>query len=54
MKYSKLVEIEKRAKAGEEVTSKEVLALVQEIYRLEKKANTWTYSDGTRHPLDMD
>lgn len=33
---------------------KVILELISKIRRLEKLNNTWRYSDGMRHPLDMD
>lgn len=54
MKYKELNRIEKRAKEGRVVYPEDVLKLVAEVRRLEKLANTWCYSDGMRHPLDMD
>lgn len=54
MNSKDLKAIEKRAKARLRTSPEDVLKLVAAIRRLEKSNNTWRYSDGMRHPLDMD
>lgn len=54
MKWQKLKEIEEQCNRGELIDPEVVLELVYTVRRLDRRANTWRYSDGMRHPLDMD
>lgn len=54
MNYKELKSLEEKAVSGQYFKPGIVLKLISEIRSLQKANNTWRYSDGMRHPLDMD